>query len=107
MTASSAVFTIDPTGRIFKCPAFVGHEEFAAGSITNGETAAPGAASAKELWQRCSDCAYVPLCGEGCQFGSYLRYGDTTRLNCRKDFVEHMVRENLKLNYRYRSNKSG
>ena len=110
MTANSAVFTIDPTGRIFKCPAFVGHEQFAAGSIETGETDGRGQAgedAAPQLWQRCSDCAYVPLCGEGCQFGSYLRYGDTSRLNCRKEFVEHMVRENLKLNYGYRQNKSG
>ena len=110
MTANSAVFTIDPTGRIFKCPAFVGHEEFAAGSIATGETGgrtAAGEAADQQLWQRCSDCPYVPLCGEGCQFGSYLRYGDTSRLNCRKEFVEHMVRENLKLNYSYRQNKSG
>jgi uncharacterized protein len=110
MTANSAVFTIDPTGRIFKCPAFVGHAEFSAGSIATGETgdrAAAGEEAAGELWRRCSDCPYVPLCGEGCQFGSYLRYGDTSRLNCRKEFVEYMVRENLKLNYRYRQNKSG
>ena len=109
MTANSAVFTIDPTGKIFKCPAFVGHDEFVAGSIDTGETGAGSAAgqdAGQQLWERCRDCPYVPLCGEGCQFGSYLRYGDTSRLNCRKDFVEHMVRENLKLNYRYRQNKS-
>jgi len=88
----------------------VGHDEFAAGSIATGETggrAAAGETAGQQLWQRCSDCPYVPLCGEGCQFGSYLRYGDISRLNCRKGFVEHMVRENLKLNYRFRQNKSG
>jgi hypothetical protein len=26
MTSNSAVFTVDPTGKIFKCPAFAGHE---------------------------------------------------------------------------------
>jgi len=110
MTANSAVFTIDPTGKIFKCPAFVGHDEFAAGSIAVGETsgrAADGGEAVQELWRRCIDCPYVPMCGEGCQFGSYLRYGDINRLNCRKEFIEHMVRENLKLNYLYRQNKSG
>jgi uncharacterized protein len=113
MTANSAVFTVDPTGKIFKCPAFVGHDEFAAGSIETGEIAGPETADpetggyGEQLWQRCLDCPYVPLCGEGCQFGSYLRYGDISKLNCRKEFIEHMVREHLKLNYRYRSNKSG
>jgi len=107
---------------IYKCPAFVGHERFASGSIDEGEqsagagettgAAAPGGDPAgtqvsanRELWQRCRECPYVPLCGEGCQFGSYLRYGDTSKLNCRKEFIEYMVREHLKLNYRYRKNK--
>jgi uncharacterized protein len=103
MTANSAVFTIDPTGKIFKCPALVGHPEFEAGSISTGET---GGGAAEELWERCRDCPYVPLCGEGCQFGSYLRYGDPSRLNCRKEFIEYMVRENLKLNYLFRQNKN-
>jgi uncharacterized protein len=110
MTANSAVFTVDPTGRIFKCPAFVGHVEFAAGSITSGETEGHrdgDGESTGQPWQRCSECPYVPLCGEGCQFGSYLRYGDTSRLNCRKDFIQYVVRENLKLNYSFRNHKSG
>jgi uncharacterized protein len=106
MTANSAVFTIDPKGRIFKCPAFVGHEQFSVGTIDTGEQTDTSQDS-QELWERCRDCLYVPLCGEGCQFGSYLRFGDTSRLNCRKEFIEYMVRESLKLNYRYRQNKSG
>jgi len=103
MTANSAVFTVDPKGLIFKCPALVGHSEFEAGTIFTGET---GSGAAEELWERCRDCLYVPLCGEGCQFGSYLRYGDISRLNCRKEFIEYMVRENLKLNHQFRQNKS-
>jgi uncharacterized protein len=113
MTANNAVFTIDPTGKIFKCPAFVGHDAFAVGSIDSGEAGdasraeAAGRSETGQPWRRCSGCVYVPLCGDGCQFGSYLRYGDPSRLNCRKEFVEHMVRENLKLNYTQRQNKSG
>jgi uncharacterized protein len=104
MTANSSVFAIDPTGKLFKCPALVGYDEFVAGSISSGER---GNGKKQDLWRRCRECPYVPLCGEGCQFGSYLRYGDISRLNCRKEFIEHMVRENLKLNYRFRQQKSG
>ncbi len=103
MTANSAIFTIDPLGKIFKCPALVGHSEFEAGSITTGENPADG--TAEDLWKRCLDCRYLPLCGEGCQLGAYLRFGDRYRLNCQKEYVEYMVRENLKLNYLHR--KSG
>ncbi len=103
LTANSAAFTIDPAGKIFKCPALVGHSEFQAGTIENGESRNP---APERLWERCLHCAYLPLCGEGCLFGAYLRYGDPYRLNCQKDYMEYVVRKNLELNYRYRQKQS-
>jgi uncharacterized protein len=96
MTLGGAHFTIDPTGVLYRCPAFVGHPEFSAGSIADGRCAA---ATTPELWRRCTDCAYAPLCGDGCMYGAYMRYGDPMRLNCPKDYVEYTVRENLKAQY--------
>jgi uncharacterized protein len=104
MTTNSAVFTIDPQGKIFKCPALVGHCEFESGTIATGERASNNPES---LWRRCLDCCYLPLCGEGCQLGAYLRYGDPFRLNCQKEYIEYVVRENLKLNYHYRRSTRG
>ena len=97
ITLNSANFVIDPVGKLFKCCGFVGHDRFVVGDIWRGERsqAAPG-----ELWKRCKNCVYVPLCGDSCMFGSFLRFGDEKRLNCQKDFVEYIVRENLKSNYR-------
>jgi uncharacterized protein len=92
----SREYTIDPEGRLFRCVGLVGHNEFAVGDIRRGEH---GFEHERELWRRCSTCAYVPLCGDGCMFGSYLRYGDLTRLNCRREYVEYLVRENLKTQY--------
>ena len=99
MTAGNTMFTVDPTGKLFKCPALVGHAEFECGNIDSGEKPAQGPC---EIWRRCLGCQYLPLCGEGCLFGSYLRFGDPYRLNCQKEYVSYLVRENLKLNYQYR-----
>jgi uncharacterized protein len=96
ITLGGAHFTIDPTGELYQCPAFVGHREFSTGDIACGEIRT---FHAPELWRRCSGCAYAPLCGDGCMYGAYMRYGDPQRLNCPKEYVEYVVRENLKAQY--------
>ena len=98
MTTNSALFAVDPLGTIYKCPALVGHEEFSAGSVFDDSDAQSG--SEEERWRRCLECAYVPLCGDGCMYGSYVRYGDAGQLNCQKEYVEYVVRNNLIADYR-------
>ncbi|MGQ9630154.1 MAG: radical SAM protein [bacterium] len=93
---NNAIFIVDPRGKLYKCPAFVGREEFEVGDIRGREER--GFAGA-DLWRRCIDCPYVPLCGDGCLYAAYVRYGDATRLNCQRDYMEFVVRENLKMNY--------
>ena len=97
ITLQNAGFVVDPKGKLYKCAGFVGHEQFSVGSIQEGLRESETSA---DLWRRCQDCSYVPLCGDSCMFGSYVRFGDTDRLNCQKDFVEYVVRENLKVNHR-------
>ncbi len=98
MAAGDGSVIIDPAGRTFLCPAFVGIERFCTGDIHDGVAAAVPL----ELWRRCLDCPYAPLCGDGCLYAAWSRYGDHTRLNCQREFLETMVREGLKLAYRYR-----
>ncbi len=96
MVMNPSFFVIDPTGILYRCPAFVGHTQFSVGDIYHyGEEDF----SVKSLWKRCKDCSYVPLCGDGCLYAAYVRFGDAEKLNCQKSFMEYMVRENLKLNY--------
>jgi uncharacterized protein len=96
ITLDGAHFTIDPRGVLYRCPAFVGHTEFSTGDIRSGETRAP---VDLDLWKRCADCAYAPMCGDGCMFSAYIRYGDANQLNCQREYVEFVVRENLKTQY--------
>lgn len=96
MVMGSSQFTIDPEGRLYKCPALVGYPDFQVGTIWEGEQRR---LVKEDLWKRCMDCAYLPLCGEGCLYGAYLRYGDLERLNCQREYVEYLVEKNLKADY--------
>lgn len=96
ITISGNHFTIDPQGKLYKCPALVGHEQFQVGDIMQGEVSQMGE---KDLWRRCLDCENVPFCGDGCMYGAYIRYGDAMRLNCQREYVECLIVENLKTLY--------
>jgi uncharacterized protein len=95
ITLSDTQVAIDPTGKLYKCPAFVGREEFCAGTIESGETTEPAA----DLWRRCSGCENVALCGDGCMYGAYIQYGDPNRLNCQREYMDSLLSENLKIEY--------
>jgi uncharacterized protein len=103
MVMGSSQFTVDPEGLLYKCPALVGYPEFQVGTIWEGEKRK---LVREDLWKRCIGCAYLPLCGEGCLYGSYLRYGDLERLNCQKEYVEYLVEKNLKADYLQRRSES-
>ncbi len=95
-TIAEVHFTIDPNGLLYRCPAFVGHAEFSVGDILSGERGAVQT----DLWRRCSGCENVAMCGDGCMYGAYIRYGDPTRLDCRRSYVDYVVQENLKTWYK-------
>ena len=93
-------FAIDPTGILYRCAGFVGRPEFAAGDIR-------GAARDDGLrpgqWRRCADCALAPLCGDGCAFGAWVRFGDPSALHCNRDALQTLVTETIRVNYRSRA----
>ena len=104
ITISGNHFTIDPQGKLYKCPALVGHEQFQVGDIKQGEVSQMGE---KDLWRRCIDCENVPFCGDGCMYGAYIRYDDAMRLNCQREYVECLIVENLKTLYANTHRKTG
>jgi len=94
-------FIIDPHGDLYGCGAFAGRKEFCYGNFHGEEK---DRFKGLELWRRCADCAFAPLCGDGCPFGAYLRYGDPLALNCTKESMDYFVRESLKLSYLKKKN---
>jgi uncharacterized protein len=97
MLMKRSSFIIDPRGELYRCGGLAGRAEFSAGRIDGTGT---DAFLGRELWRRCGDCALVPVCGDGCPFGAYVRYGDPLRLVCEKESMEYVVRERLMQAYR-------
>jgi len=104
MTMRRSHFIVDPDGDLYRCGGFAGRKEFGHGTI-RGEREDRFLGS--QRWRRCLECAYAPLCGDGCPFGAYLRFGDPSALDCAKPVMEEMVRESLKLSYMNRKSKAG
>ena len=97
-TISNVHFTIDPNGVLYRCPAFVGREELRDGDIYTSKDSDDD--SERDLWRRCAGCENVAMCGDGCMYGSYLRYGDPLKVDCRREYVDYVVQENLKTWYK-------
>jgi uncharacterized protein len=94
MVMKRSSFIIDPRGDLYRCAGLAGRREFLAGSINGKEC---DLFLGTELWRRCAQCPWVPICGDGCPFAAYLRYGDPFALFCPRRSVEYAVKESLKL----------
>lgn len=89
-------YTIDPAGRVYKCPAVAG--------LPGLEVATVGAAGAAEKvapllalrpWEQCGDCAFLPVCVGGCLGGQFLKTGRADQVSCKKDLFEQSFREGV------------
>jgi uncharacterized protein len=92
-------YTIDPEGRVYKCPAVAGLPGL---EVTN--VAAPGEEKIAPLialrpWEQCGDCPYLPVCVGGCLGGKYLKTGRMDQVACKKDSFELSFRETVVRRY--------
>jgi uncharacterized protein len=102
MIAKKTNFIIDPHGDLYRCGGLAGRKEFGFGTLGEPEH---DRYLGLELWKRCAECALAPICGDGCPFGAYVQFGDPLRLNCGKEAIDYLVRENLKLAYLQKNKK--
>lgn len=78
-------------GKIYKCPAFLGKEEFAIGDVEQGIRRDYSEVYRLNWWKEqaeCRDCVYLPLCFGGCRYMSFLQNGKISTLDCRKPHLE-------------------
>ena len=80
-------FVIDPDGLVYKCPAVAGRPEVAVGSVTS-DTLRGAPLLELRPWEKCGDCAYLPVCVGGCLGGQYLKTGRRDEVNCKKEWFE-------------------
>jgi len=92
-------YTIDPEGRIYKCPAVAGIPglEVANVAFPGPEKIAP--LVALRPWEKCGDCPYLPVCVGGCLGGKYLKTGRTDEVACKKEQFELSFRETVVRRY--------
>lgn len=93
--AGRFVYVIDPTGNVWPCSEFVGHEEFRCGNIFSDPLAevleAPACqrlrARRVEEIEECRLCEYRMICGANCPAAVY---GISGRLNARSPYCEFL-----------------
>ena len=89
-------YTIDPEGKVYKCPAVAGLPGLEVANVTDGGTTEKVAPLlALRPWEQCGDCAFMPVCVGGCLGGKFLQTGRTGEVSCKKDLFEQSFRESV------------
>jgi len=95
-------FTIDPWGKIYKCPALVGRESFIIGDVADaGSNYLNTQFMTVDLWRDpfCSGCSYRPICGGGCRGSSVTQSNDFQAVACEKPYFENVALQLVKREY--------
>jgi uncharacterized protein len=88
-------FTIGPDGSIYKCPAFVGLHNLAAGHVDQDDYSAEGERqiAAKKWDEDCESCHFLPNCVGGCRYSAVNKTGSLEIKNCESHFLERSTEE--------------
>jgi uncharacterized protein len=86
---NNGTYVVNFDGRLYKCPAFAGHEEFAIGDL-DGEQRDCKQIYRMDLWknEECLDCVYLPLCFGGCRYMSFLKEGGIKTVDCKRPYFD-------------------
>ena len=87
---------VDPGGKVYKCPALVGHEDFVVGDIWHDELDDAHLRMHDGELADCKECRWFPPCGGGCRFGSFVETGDIRSRNCNKEYYDRFANEMIK-----------
>ncbi len=90
---------IDPLGKIYKCPALVGHEQFIVGDLSQGQIRYDHLRVYEEEKEDCMNCRWFATCGGGCRFMSFLEHGDIRHRNCNKEYLDTYGDDMIKMDY--------
>jgi uncharacterized protein len=88
-------YTIDPEGRVFKCPAVAGLPDLAVANVASREVEKIAPLLELRPWEQCGDCPYMPVCVGGCLGGLFLQTGRRDQVACKKETFEQSFRETI------------
>lgn len=96
-------FIVNFDGSIYKCPAFLGREEFEIGNLETGLRDYSGLYKLG-VWKNdeCLECEYLPLCFGGCRYMAYLRDGNIDTIDCKKQYLDASLETLIKQDIKYR-----
>jgi uncharacterized protein len=92
-------YTIDPDGRVYKCPAVAGLPGLEVANVASSTPEKPAPLLELRPWEQCGDCPYMPVCVGGCLGGQYLKTGRRDQVACRKEQFEASFRETVVRRY--------
>ncbi len=103
MVENTNTYVVNFDGVIYKCPAFVGKEGFAAGDLETGLKDYADAYKL-DLWKNedCIECEYLPLCFGGCRYMAFIKDGSIGTLDCQKPYFDTSLERLIKQDIRYR-----
>ncbi len=93
-------FVIDPDGLVYKCPAVAGRPEMAVARVDREEEDKPAPLLRYRPWEKCGDCAFLPVCMGGCLGSEYLATGRLDGVACRKPELEASYQSSVTRRYR-------
>lgn len=90
-------------GTIYKCPAFLGWEDYKVGNLRIG---IQDYSKSYDLnfWRTspgCLDCEYLPLCFGGCRYTTCLKDGNIDGVDCRKPYFDATLETFIKQDIKY------
>lgn len=105
MYSAEHKYVVDCSGELYKCISAVGIPQFRIGSVTsfNENSEAYNIAVRRiDLAIRCLEqgCPYVPKCGGGCAYESYLKDKNISGIDCKKAYFREYYLQKFTLKYR-------
>ena len=102
MVESKHSYVVNYDGTLYKCPGFIGMDEFKCGDIEEGVSDYAKSHNIG-IWKNkeCIDCVYLPLCYGGCRYMTFLRDGNVKAIDCQKEYLDATLETMLKQEIRY------
>jgi uncharacterized protein len=88
-------YTVDPEGRIYKCPAVAGMPGLEVANVAGHAEEKVAPLVELRPWEKCGDCPYLPVCVGGCLGGQFLQTGRRDQVSCKKEMFEQSFRETV------------
>ena len=97
-------FVVHYNGDIYKCVTLIGHEKYKTGDVWKGSGDYRQTYNLDHWKQeeKCTNCAYLPLCFGGCRYSEYQRSGTMENVDCQKEYFDAALEPMLLQDVRYR-----